>query len=372
MHGDFKNIFGSMCDPRVERTKKHALVDIVAIAIIGVMAGAQSFEEMEDFGNIHEQWLKKYFALENGIPSHDTINRVFKSLNPSEFQTSFLKWTQSIKELLPESIVPIDGKTLRGSHQRSKGIKGLHVVSAWSHANGLSLGQIKVNDKTNEITAIPELIKQLALEGAIVTIDAMGCQREIAAALVAQKADYVLGVKGNQGNLHESIRDCFKLKDVDIARYAAKDEIACEHGRIERREVEILDANILKGLVDISQWGGLHSIVKMTYINETKAAEVSTEHRYYISSVEPSDPSKILRAIRAHWGIESMHWSLDVTFKEDSCRVRNHNSALNLNCLRKMSLSFLKSENTFKASIRRKQLKLWSTPDYALKVFAKI
>lgn len=372
MHSDFKNIFSSIHDPRVERTKKHALVDIVAIAIFGVMAGAQSFEEIEDFGNIHERWLKQYFALENGIPSHDTINRVFRILNPSEFQSSFFKWMQLIKELIPESIVPIDGKTLRGSHQKSKGIKGLHVVSAWSHANGLSLGQIKVNDKTNEITAIPELIKQLALEGAIVTIDAMGCQREIATVLVAQKADYVFGVKGNQGNLHESIRDCFKLKDFDFARYAAKDEIACEHGRIEVRQVEVLEANILKGLVDLSQWDGLHSIIKMTYINETKTDQVSTEDRYYISSLEPSNPGKILRAIRAHWGIESMHWSLDVTFKEDSCRVRNHNSALNLNCLRKTALSLLKSETTFKASIRRKQLKLWSTPDYALKVLAKI
>jgi predicted transposase YbfD/YdcC len=246
------------------------------------------------------------------------------------------------------------------------------VVSAWSHANGLSFGQIKVNDKTNEITAIPELIKQLTLEGVIVTIDAMGCQREIASALVEKKADYVFVVKGNQGNLHESIRDCFKLQYDDFVRYTAKDEIAFEHGPIERRQVEILEANILKGLVDLSQWAGIHSIIKMTYINETKADEVSTENRYYISSVGAAEPEKILRAIRVHWGIESMHWSLDVTFKEDSCRVRDHNSALNLNCLRKMALSFLKAETTFKASIRRKQIKLWSTPNYALKVFAKI
>ena len=209
------------------------------------------------------------------------------------------------------------------------------------------------------------------LEGAIVTIDAMGCQKEIAKLIKEQKADYVLGLKGNQGNLEESVQDCFKLNDGSFPIYTTQDEIACEHGRIEERQLQVLDAKILDGLVDLSKWPSLKSIAKMTYTREDSGNKI-TEIRYYISSLSPEDPSKILRAIRLHWTIESMHWSLDVTFKEDSCRVRHQTTALNLSWLRKMSLSFLKAETSFKISIRRKQLKLWSCPDYFLKGFSMI
>lgn len=371
MNIEFKEIFGEIEDPRVERTKLHKLLDIIALGILGVMAGAQGFEEIEDFGNAHEEWLKNYLELENGIPSHDTINRVFQSLNPQVFQQTFLNWIQTIRKLLPETIVPIDGKTLRGSHERSKGLKGLHVVSARSCANGLSLGQLQVDGKSNEITAIPELLKHLMLEGAIVTIDAMGCQKEIAKLIKEQKADYVLGLKGNQGNLEESVRDCFKLNDGLFPLHTVQDEISCEHGRIEERQLQVLDAKVLEGLVDLSEWNSLASIARMTYTSEAFGKK-STEIRHYISSLPPEDPLKILRAIRLHWGIESMHWSLDVSFKEDACRVRDETTALNLSWLRKMSLSFLKAETSLKVSIRRKQLKLWNKPDYFLKLFSMI
>lgn len=371
MTNEFKEIFGLLKDPRIERTKKHELLDIIAIGILGTMAGAQSFEEMEDFGCHHEKWLKQYLSLSNGIPSHDTINRVFESLDPKAFQEAFLQWIQNIKTLLPETVVPIDGKTLRGSHIRSKGRKGLHVVSAWSCANGLSLGQLKVDDKTNEITVIPELIKKLMLEGAIVTMDAIGCQKEIAMLVCQQKADYVLAVKGNQGALSEHIQDCLRFKDPTSLVYQATDEIACEHGRVETRHIEVMGSEILEGLINRADWPSLQSIIKLTYCVQRKAQTV-TEERFYISSLLPQGPDKLLRAIRSHWAIESMHWSLDVTFKEDDCRVRHEIAALNLSWIRKMSLSLLKAEKSFKASIRRKQLKLWHDPDYCLLVLAKI
>jgi len=377
MNNKFKESFGSIEDPRVDRTKLHDLLDIIALGIIGTMAGAQSFEEIEDFGKTHEAWLRQYLILENGIPSHDTINRVFQSLDHETLQEAFLNWIKQIKTFLPENVVPIDGKTLRGSHQRSKGLKGLHVVSAWSCSNGLSLGQLKVDGKSNEITAIPELIKRLMLEGAIVTIDAMGCQKDIAKLIREQKADYVLGLKGNQGNLEESVRDCFKLNDESSIVYTARDEIACEHGRLEERQIEVLGGTVLQGLVDLSQWDSLNSIVKMTYTSEmlnkkVKREQTVTKELFYISSLNPNNPAKILQAVRSHWIIESMHWSLDVSFKEDACRVRDEMTALNLSWFRKMALSFLKAETSFKASIRRKQLKLWSSPEYFLKVFSMI
>jgi predicted transposase YbfD/YdcC len=276
-----------------------------------------------------------------------------------------------LQSLFPETVVPIDGKTLRGSHQRCKGLKGLHVVSAWSCANGLSLGQLKVDSKTNEITAIPELLKKLMLAGAVVTIDAMGCQKEIAKAIGAQKADYVLGLKGNQGTLEESTRDCFKLAEAFTA--TATDTIVGDHGRIEERTIHVLEAQGLEGLVDLAEWDSLRSLVRMTSrITIKNTGEQTTEERFYISSLCPQDPLRILSAIRTHWHIESMHWSLDVSFKEDACRVRHETAALNLSWMRKMAFSLLKAEKSFKASIRRKQLKLWASPDYALKILAAI
>ncbi len=371
MNTGFQEIFGTIKDPRIDRTKLHQMLDIIALSIMGIMAGAQNFEEIEDFGRMHEGWLRRYLELKNGIPSHDTINRVFQIINPHEFHSAFLEWLTRIKPLLPETVIPIDGKTLRGSHQRSKGLKGLHVVSAWSCANGISLGHLKVEDKSNEITALPEILKQLTLAGAIVTIDAMGCQKGIVTQIHEGQADYVIGLKGNQGTLYENVRDCFDLKDPEYPLYSVTDDIGCEHGRIEERTLEVLDAHVLEGLIDVSEWRGLKSIAKMTYTRETQG-KTTVQTLYYISSLSPDHPDKLLREIRSHWRIESMHWSLDVTFREDECRVRDETTALNLSLLRKMSLSLLKNEPSFNASIRRKQLKVWANPHYLLKIFKAI
>lgn len=206
------------------------------------------------------------------------------------------------------------------------------------------------------------------ITGGIVTIDAMGCQKDIAESIIHQKADYVLSVKDNQKNLHESIRDCFNLLPKDAVVYRARDGVNQDHGRLEERSIEVMDASILYGLVDRGEWLGIASIAKIISKRES-AYEKSEEHRYYISSLSTTNPERILRAIRSHWQIENtLHWSLDVTFKEDGCRVRDENTALNLSWMRKMALSFLKGETSFKASIRRKQLKLWGSPDYFLKV----
>jgi predicted transposase YbfD/YdcC len=371
MNNLFQDIFGNIKDPRVERTKLHNLLDIIALSIMGILAGAQSFEEIEDFGCAHEAWLKNYLELKNGIPSHDTMNRVFQLCCPEEMHQAFLTWLKSIKPLMPESIIPIDGKTLCGSHQRSKGLKALHVVSAWSSANGISLGQLKVDGKSNEIKAIPELLKTLTLSGAIVTLDAMGCQKAIVAQIVEQGADYVIGLKGNQGALHDTVRDCFPLNTAAFPVSIVKDDIECEHGRLEQRTLEVIDAQILQGLVDVTEWSSLSSLAKMTYVSEQQGKK-TIQTQYYISSLSSQNPSQILRAIRTHWSIESMHWSLDVTFKEDDCRVRDENTALNLSILRKMSLSLLKNESSFKASIRRKQFKILNEPTYLLKVLQLI
>lgn len=371
MNTAFEENFGALKDPRIDRTKKHALLDIMALGILGVMAGAQGYEEIEDFGKAHESWLKQYLKLENGIPSHDTISRLFERLNHQAFQKAFLGWVGCLKELFKETIIPIDGKTLRGSHQASKDLRALHVISAWSCANGLSLGQLKVDGKTNEITAIPELLQQLMLKGAIVTLDAMGCQKEITKALCAQEADYVIALKGNQGQLEKTVSDCFDKAQTVVS--TAQDEIGCEHGRIEERKIELLEAEVLKRHMDISEWSCLRTVAKVTRTVRVKSTGLQTvETHFYISSLEADEPQRILKAIRAHWTIESMHWSLDVTFNEDACRVREETAALNLSYMRKMALSLLKAEPSFKASIRRKQLKLWRDPAYLLKVLPTI
>jgi predicted transposase YbfD/YdcC len=351
MDNHFRESFGTLKDPRVDRTKRHHLLDIIGLSLLGVMAGCESFEEIEDFARCHESWLER--------------------LNPQAFQKAFLDWASRIKSLFPETVVPIDGKTLKGSHSRSKGLKGLHVVSAWSCSNALSLGQLKVDGKTNEISVVPALLRQLMLEGAIVTLDAMGCQKEIVEEIRAQKAAYVISLKGNQGTLEESVRECFKFTQTKAS--TAKDEIIGDHGRIEERWIDVLDASVLQGLVDLSEWKDLNAIVRMTSkVTFKNDGRQTIEERFFISSLSPHASKRILHAIRRHWEIESIHWALDVIFKEDACRIRNETAALNFSWMRKMGLSFLKSEQSFKASIRRKQRKIHAHPDYALKVFSQI
>lgn len=365
LQGIFVEIFSKLKDPRVERTKKHLFLDVIGLALFSTLAGAQCFTEMEDFCKLHKEFLKQYFQLPNGIPSHDTFCRVFSALNPDEFQVCFVEWIKSVVEIFPENVIPIDGKSIKASRRDKYNLKALHIVSAFSCANGISLGQLIVDKKTNEITVIPELLRKLCIEGAIVTLDAMGCQREIAKQIVEQKGDYILRIKENQGGLLEEIEDAFKYGEntdyKNIPHYTASDEVNNDHGRIENRKCIVLP--LMSFMTLKSKWKGLKSLVLIISEREINQ-EKTVEHRYYISSLEPKDPKKILLSIRAHWQIENnLHWLLDVAYREDQSRIRDENAALNLSWLKKTALGLLKRATNIKGSIRRKQLALWARPE---------
>lgn len=361
MNNIFIESFSKIEDPRIERTKKHLLMDIVALTLFAIMSGAQTFDEIELFGKLHKKWLKKYLQLPNGIPSHDTINRLLSTLDPQVLQKSFIDWITKVKGYVNENVVAIDGKTMKGSHQSSKGLKALHILSAYSCANGLSLGQLKVDGKTNEITVIPALIEQLAIDGAIITIDAMGCQREIAEAIVKKNADYILAVKGNQKELYAAIVDTF---EITTAKETYTHEINGDHGRIESRLVEAFPASIIDAQLDLDKWANIQSIVRTTYINHS---DNSKESRYFISTLPHKDVEKIALSIRSHWQIENnLHWVLDVVFREDESRIRNEISAQNFAWFRKMALSLLAEDGTT-LSNRRKMLSNWANPKNIIK-----
>lgn len=365
LQGVFVEIFSKLKDPRVERTKKHLFLDVIGLALFSTLAGAQCFTEMEDFCKLHQEFLKHYFQLPNGIPSHDTFCRVFSALNPTGFQACFVEWIKSVIEIFPENVIPIDGKSIKASRRDKYKLKALHIVSAFSCANGISLGQMIVDKKTNEITVIPELLRKLCIEDAIITLDAMGCQREIATQIVEQKGDYILRVKENQGGLLEEISDAFKHGEnahyKNMPHYTASDEINNDHGRVESRQCIVLP--LMPFMMLKSKWKGLQSLVLIISEREINQ-EKTVEYRYYISSLEPQDPKKILLSIRAHWQIENnLHWLLDVAYREDQSRIRDENAALNMSWLKKTALGLLKRATNIKGSIRRKQLALWAKPE---------
>ncbi|HLX54443.1 MAG TPA: ISAs1 family transposase [Aquella sp.] len=371
--GLFGECFGAIKDKRIDRTKDHALLDIIALTLFAIMSGAQTFEEIEQFGELHINWLKEFLKLENGIPSHDTIGRVLGFIEPQELISSFMHWIGKIKNLALENVVAIDGKTMKGSHSASRGLKALHILSAYSCANGLSLGQLKVDGKTNEITVIPELVKQLALEGAIVTIDAMGCQKDIVKAIVEKGADYIIAVKENQKDLYETITDVFNL--AKLKQYKDKmpievfdAEIESSHGKIEERKTMTLPLASVSHAINSDDWAGINSIVKITRKSEDKkSGAVVIEDRYFISSILHTEVQKIGTSARLHWSIENqLHWTLDVVFKEDDCRIRDENTAMNFAWFRKMALSFLKPVEPFGKkvnSIKKKMLRNWAKPE---------
>jgi predicted transposase YbfD/YdcC len=372
----FISCFGEIKDKRVERTKAHNLLDIIALVLFSIMSGAQTFEEIEQFGKLHIDWLKGFLLLPNGIPSHDTIRRVLGFLDHQQLISGFINWISKIKGLVAENVVAIDGKTMKGSHSRGKGLKALHVLSAYSCANGLSLGQLKVDGKTNEITVIPELIKQLAIDGAIVTIDAMGCQKEITKVIIEQKADYLIAVKENQKELYETISDVFELSQnkeygdkMPLQKF--EDKIEASHGKIEERFITTLPLKSVSHAIDPKEWVGIKSVVKVERKTENKKGEITIENRYFISSVEHREVQKIGSAARLHWGIENkVHWTLDVVFKEDDCRIRDETAALNFAWFRKMALALLKPIEPFGKkvnSIKKKMLQNWARPESILK-----
>lgn len=371
--GSISKHFGKVRDPRVERTKRHRLMDILVIAICGVICGADSWVDIELFGKSKLDWLKTFLKLANGIPSHDTFGRVFAAINPEEFESSFMEWVQAINTLTHGQVIAIDGKQLRGSQDGTLGKDGIYMVSAWATANQLVLGQRKVDDKSNEITAIPKLLKLLELAGCIVTIDAIGTQTKIAKTIIAQGGDYILNVKENQGHLYEDIHDLFeddRAYNFKDAPYSYAKTVDKDHGRIEIRQCwTISDPEYLANIRDLKHWDGVKTLA-MTISERRIGDKVETQDRYFISSLD-SQADKFLQAKRSHWGIEnSLHWVLDIAFNEDHSRVRKDNAPQNFAILRHMALNLLKQEQTVKAGIKAKRLKCGWDADYLLMVLA--
>ena len=364
--------FGDLTDPRVDRTKLHKLVDILVIALCAIIGGADNWEDIADFGRAKIDWFQTFLELPNGIPSHDTFNRVFARLDPQEFRGGFMGWIRAVSEVIGGQVIAIDGKVLRRSHERGIGKAAIDMVSAWASANRLVLGQVKVDDKSNEITAIPQLLQALEVAGCIVTIDAIGCQTEIAETIIDQEADYVLALKDNQGHLFEDVQLLFA--DLEKSHYKAyafdyDKTVNKNHGRIEIRECwTISDPQVLRHLRGFENWKNLLTVSRIR-AQRLIGEESSCEDRYHIASI--TGAKRVLWAVRSHWGIENaLHWTLDVAFDEDRCRTRKDNGPENFAILRHMALNLLKQEKTCKRGIKGKRLLAAWKDDYLLKVLA--
>jgi predicted transposase YbfD/YdcC len=364
--------FSNLDDPR-ESNRRHLLFDIVVIAICAAICGADSWVDVELFGKSKYQWLKQFLKLPHGIPSHDTFGRVFALLDAEQFQACFVEWVSAISDVFQGQVVAVDGKTLRRSHDKAIGKQAIQMVSAWAAENRLVLGQMKVDDHSNEITAIPELLALLEVSGCIVTIDAIGCQKKIAGAIVNRDADYVLALKENQGHLHETFQDLFQYPDemaaIECDHHKTVDK---GHGRIEVRECwATSDPDYLSYINEqLSEWPGLSSLAMVKSQRTVIGEETTIKYRYFISSLA-SDAQLILHAVRTHWGIENkVHWILDIAFREDDCRVRKGNGAENFAVLRHLALNLLKHEQSLKCGIKAKRKKAGWDHDYLLKVLA--
>ncbi len=367
--GSLLEHFADLTDPRVERTKLHQLLDVLVIAMCAMICGAEGWEDFAEFGKAKQEWFKTFLELPNGIPSPDTFRRVLSRLDPHEFEACFLRWVQAVNNIASGQLVALDGKQLRGSRDAAADLGAIHMVSAWACENRLVLGQVKVTEKSNEITAIPELLRALALTGCIVTIDAMGWQREIAEQIIDGEADYVLALKGNQGTLHQDVADYFdwaeKIGFKEIA-HTFSATLEKDHGRIEERRCWA--TSDIAWLEQKGAWKGLQSIVMVEAEREVIGKEPTRERRYFLSSL-PAEAQPLLAAVRGHWGIEnSLHWCLDVAMREDASRIRRDHAPENVAVLRHIALNLLKQEKSCKLGIRRKQLKAGWDHDYLLKV----
>jgi len=348
--------FSKIEDPRVERNKRHKLIDIIVLTICSVISGADGWEGIEEFGKNKLDWLRKWIALENGIPSHDCIARVMSRIPASEMSDCFIEWVKNIADLSDGEIVAIDGKTARGSYDNKGKLGAIHMVSAWANQAGMSLGQIKTEAKSNEITAIPMLLELLEIKGCVVTIDALGCQTSIAEKIIEKQADYVLAVKDNQKHLHEAVIDYFDVAltadQLALSQMAMSETINAGHGRIEVRRCYL--STCLDTLPDSSRWKGLKSIA-MVESERTVDGKTSIERRHYICTL--SDVKSFAHAARAHWGVEnSLHWVLDVTFREDDSRIRKGYAPENFNIIRQLAINLLKKESS-KMSLKKKRFK---------------
>jgi predicted transposase YbfD/YdcC len=369
----FQAHFADIEDPRVERTRRYELLDIIVIAVCAVICSADDWVDVTAWGQAKLDWLRQYLALPNGIPSHDTFGDVFGRLKPEQFETSFLSWVQAVMGASGGKIVAIDGKTLRRSHDRRLGKNAIHMVSAWASANHLLLGQVKVDQKSNEITAIPALLEMLALGGCVVTIDAMGTQTEIARATVDQGADYVLAAKENQGHLYEDVVATFQeaeQRQFEHVPHSYAKTTNKGHGRVEIRECWVIERlDYIEALRTAEDWAELHSLI-LVRAERRLGTEVSVERRYYISSLADS-AERLLTIIRSHWGVENeLHWCLDVAFREDDSRIRKGDGAQNFSFLRRLALTLLKREKTAKMGLKAKRHKAGWDNDYLLRVLA--
>jgi predicted transposase YbfD/YdcC len=364
----FIKIFGNLKDPRMLKKTEHKLIDILVITVCATICRCdESWENVEEFAEIRFDWLKKFLELPNGVPSHDTLRRVFLLLDPVEFQKCFYEWASRFHTKIAGETIAIDGKTVCGSYDRKLERKAIHIVSAWANENRLVLGQIKVDEKSNEITAIPKLLELLDITGCTVTIDAMGTQKDIAKKITDGGANYILGLKGNQGNLYNDakayIEDQLDKKITDNSHQTIETTDA-DHGRIEIRKYHLF-TNI-DWLTQRSDWSGLNGIGVVESSVE-KGNKVSTERRYYITSLKSID--QFSKSVRGHWGVEnSLHWVLDVAFDEDRSTRKAGNSPANSTVLKHIVLNLIRQEKTTKGSVNRKRSRACLIPEYLEKI----
>jgi predicted transposase YbfD/YdcC len=362
--------FSDIKDPRVERTKKHQLTDILVIAILAVIAGAQGWEDIENYGISKQTWLEEFLALPHGIPSDDTFRRVFEFIDPEALNRCFLRWVETLVTKMGGEIIPIDGKTIRGSYDRNQSKSALHVISAWASEQSLVLAQMKVEDKSNEITAIPALLELLDIAGSIITIDAMGTQTEIAKKIIDKKADYVLALKANHPTLYSQVSKWFETAltnnflGIDVS-YDKRIEKG--HHRREIREVWTVPVAAIGELYQPKLWAGLQTLVMVIRVRHLWN-KTTREVQFYLTSLH-SNAQIIGRAIRKHWGIENeAHWTLDCTFAEDACRIRSFHGPRNFALLRRFALNALNREQTYKRSLRQKMKRTAMDNNYMVQV----
>ena len=354
-------------DPRIDRQKRHELINVIFIAICATLCGADGWVEIEEFGKAKKDFFSQFLTLTNGIPSHDTFARVFARLDPENFKKCFLKWLQCIRTKTEGSILAIDGKTIRNSFNKASAVEAIHMVSAWCSKSALVIGQVKVDAKSNEITAVPKLLELLELTGCIVTMDAMGCQKEHVKKIIKKNAEYVLALKGNQGKFHEEVVQYFKdsyESNFESVPHSYTEDLNKDHGRIEIRKYWLIKD--LECFSMAKDWTGLKSVGMVESVRKI-GDKTSVERRYYCNSI--TDIKVFAKAVRKHWGVENnLHWVLDVAFNEDKSRIRKDNAPENMSILRHIALNMLKKESSVKNGIKVKRFKAGWDNNYLLKV----